>query len=372
MLLFPSSVSAQYTTRLRSVLSPLQAAMKEHIAVLNTSTFSPDFSPDAARKFVQGAEGALAPLAMSARLLKRDIVWHRFSGADLAAFRYQLQRLSVAANGMNLYFTLIDPTRERFPTTPAPSHPGTPLDSPMISAFPSRDQSPSRGSERRPTPQTPQTPQTPPAQHDFAKAVNSAKRRSRPRHPHFEPDSPTRSSSRPVSVHTGRHSHSHRHSGPASLIHALHLHGLHHREHVVGVFESQRYLDLESTHFAHPLAARFTEHASELLRESAEGLLQECVKGLQTLDQWLETSRKNKRKFWRGKESMRIVHAARMDMLQGTIERLAEVTGRFKKDDRYVVAWRACTCCVDSSLSTDYACWSRTALHLVRQSTLAH
>ncbi|KAI0318290.1 hypothetical protein OF83DRAFT_1057097 [Amylostereum chailletii] len=322
IVLFPLSISAQYTTALRAVIEPLHTVLKEHIAILNIPTTSPDFKPAAVRAAAGKAEAGLAPLANSARLLKRDIVWHRFSGPDLEAFRERAQRLSVAAHVMNMYFTLIDPTRERFPVTLAPSHPGTPIGTPAAS----RAASPVRGMSRNDS--APHSPPQTPLDEEPRDVV--WKRRSRRRHhPHFEDEPSSPASSRPSSIRTGRHSHRH------SLLHLhLHLPAFHHREHVVGVFESQRYLDLESQYFSHPFSAQFTERATELLRESAQELLEECVGGLKTFDGWLETSRRNKLSFWKGNAKKRRIHQERQASVQTAINNIGSALDRFKKDRR--------------------------------------
>ena len=52
-------------------------------------------------------------------LLNRDIVWARLAPADLVALQWWLRRLVTCSNVMRVYFSLIDPTRERFPVTSA-------------------------------------------------------------------------------------------------------------------------------------------------------------------------------------------------------------------------------------------------------------
>jgi hypothetical protein len=116
----------QYTTGLRAVISPLKTNFHQHLELLGIPTTSPKFSPKDVRASASKAEGALAPLAASARLLRRDISWGRFSGKDLDDMRAKIQRLVMRAHGMNVYFSLTDPTRERFPETPVPSRPSSP------------------------------------------------------------------------------------------------------------------------------------------------------------------------------------------------------------------------------------------------------
>ncbi len=126
VLIFPTSVAAQYTTRLRAVIGPLNAGFRQHLSLLEIPTTSQDFSPKIVRALASKAESALAPLAASARVLGRDVSWGRFSGKDLDGMQEKVQRLVMRAHGMNVYFSLTDPTRERFPVTPVPSHHGSP------------------------------------------------------------------------------------------------------------------------------------------------------------------------------------------------------------------------------------------------------
>lgn len=356
ILIFPMSISAQFVVRVRGVLNPLHGAMLEHMKVLSTPTTSPDFSPAKARQLVNGAESALAPLAMSARLLPRDIVWHRFSGPDLLVFRERMGRMTVAAGGMNHYFSLIDPTRERFPVTPAPSQPATPILSPTQSRATSPTRTEHRTNDGHESPITEGKPYdhardhpsntrndseqtagtTPPhsgsnSHSDFPAFLESSKKRGRRRHPHFDMEPLTPTSSRAPSIRTGRHSNRH------SLAAALHLPALHHREHVVGVFESQRYLDLENTHWHHPFATRFTERATELLHESVRDVLEDAAGGVKALDKWLETSRKHKYAFWRCREDMRRIQAERAAGLKAAIDALDESLGDFRKSRRFRV-----------------------------------
>jgi hypothetical protein len=87
---------------------------------------SPEFNPTKAAELVAASEAGLVPVASAIYLLKRDVVWCRFSPGDFAKLHDYARRLVVRASGMCAYFGVIDPTRERFPTTPAPLFPETP------------------------------------------------------------------------------------------------------------------------------------------------------------------------------------------------------------------------------------------------------
>jgi len=128
LTIFPSTISAQFTECLQGVLSPLITALDMHRTLLKTPTVSHEFPEkvEAIKNTVAHAEEAAVALVPSARLLPSDIIYCRFALDDFMTFQGFARRIVGSAHGMGLYFTLIDPTRERFPATPAPSLPGTP------------------------------------------------------------------------------------------------------------------------------------------------------------------------------------------------------------------------------------------------------
>ncbi|KAH0826407.1 hypothetical protein J3R83DRAFT_5379 [Lanmaoa asiatica] len=126
LCLFPTSESAIFTTRLQDVLSSLVSATKEHHQRLQQDVTAPDFSAAPIIAAVSKAEGALAMLASAACLQKLDIIYSRFAPVDYTQLHSLTRQLIVKASGMSVYYTLIDPTRERFPITPAQSIPATP------------------------------------------------------------------------------------------------------------------------------------------------------------------------------------------------------------------------------------------------------
>ncbi|KAF8268962.1 hypothetical protein EI94DRAFT_1799762 [Lactarius quietus] len=326
-LIFPTSIAARYTTGLRGVIGPLGSSFRQHLTLLGISTSSPDFSPKAVRASASKAESGLAPLAASARLLGRDISWGRFSGKDLDGMREKVQRLVMRAHGMNVYFTLIDPTRERFPITPVPSHPGSPVaGTPNVS----RPSSPTRTEESASASPVVHHSTVGHSQSEFEQHRG---RQALRRHPHFDVDSTTHSAK---SYSLFRlHKHHHRHSY-VSLFSGFHHHD-HLREHVVGVFESQKYLDLESHHFAHPLSAYYTERSTTLLRQSCEPLLRACSQGLEELDSWLGTSRLRRWMFWWGGERCTRVQQERVDALSRASDELARTLETFRASMRHLV-----------------------------------
>ena len=336
VLIFPTSITARYTTGLRGVIGPLGSSFRQHLALLGISTSSPDFSPKAVRASASKAENGLAPLAASARLLARDISWGRFSGKDLDGLREKVQRLVMRAHGMNVYFALIDPTRERFPVTPVPSHPGSPAaGSPNVS----RPSSPAR---------TEDSASVSPAVHHSTAGCSQAEveqhrgRQALRRHPRFDVDSTIHSAKSYLHGALFRPHKHHRHSY-VSLLSGFHHHD-HLREHVVGVFESQKYLDLESHHFAHPLSVYYTERSISLLRQSCEPLLRACSKGLEEFDSWLSTSRLWRWMFWCGGDKCTRLQQERVDTLSQARDELARTLEAFRASMRFVVLAQPKSC----------------------------
>ncbi|KAG9311166.1 hypothetical protein JVU11DRAFT_8233 [Chiua virens] len=118
--LFPTSESAVFTARLQDVLLSLAYATNEHRQHLQKDITAPGFSTAAIFATVAKAEGALAMLASAARLQRLDIIYSRLAPTDYMQLHTLTRQLIVRAGGMNVYYTLIDPTRERFPFTPLP------------------------------------------------------------------------------------------------------------------------------------------------------------------------------------------------------------------------------------------------------------
>lgn len=328
-LIFPTSVAAQYTIGLRAVIGPLNTSFRQHLSLLDMPTTSREFSPKAVRASASKAEGALAPLAASARLLRRDISWGRFSGKDIDGMRGQVQRLVMRAHGMNVYFSLTDPTRERFPVTPAPSRPGSPTPGTPNGSRPS---SPNR-TEESPN-ASPVFPLRSTACCSQAEVEQHRGRPAAQRHPHFEADCPSHAAK--SYFHNTLFRRHHRHSY-ISLLSGAYNHD-HLREHVVGVFESQRYLDLESQHFAHPLAAHYTERCTALLRQSCEPLLRTCSLCLDQLDLWLHTSRHDRWRFWWGGNQCSRIQQQRLNELCRACDELTRTVEAFRTSLRFVVS----------------------------------
>ncbi|KAG5638781.1 hypothetical protein H0H81_010202 [Sphagnurus paluster] len=229
ILVFPSTISAHFTTCLEGVLSPLVAALELHQSTLTFPPHAPEFAETAALigKTVGQSEAGLTALAAATRLMPSDLIYGRYAPGDFLAFQDLARRIAGRGNGMGVYFTIIDPTRQRFPVTPAPSVPGTPIlsrsptrQSPRPSRVPSRAMSPERDAT------------------DSPGSILRGRRGAA---------SPARSLRSHSHNRQASHLNLHRHIHHNLLHHAFHYRGTTRSENVVGVFESQRYLNLEAT-----------------------------------------------------------------------------------------------------------------------------
>ncbi|KAJ7272064.1 hypothetical protein B0H12DRAFT_1299013 [Mycena haematopus] len=295
-VIFPSSVSAQFTTRLGLVLAPLAKSFELHQAVLKKDPYSPEFSSvvGTITSLVAKSEASLAPLAASARLLGSDLVYSRFPPTDFIDLQKHAKRMAVRANGMARYFMLLDPMREKFPVTPSPSRGGTPVGTPVIS----RPPSPSR---------------TPTREQMGDQSMDA-------------PPSPTRRS---------HHHHSSRHTLLYNSL--LHLSmGSKKHEQVVGVFESQRFLDLEA-HLSHPGVEACTKETTKLLSQSCTPLLKSCQDSLIWIQDWLGFVRRGTlARVFGGVKQQRALEL-RMGELQAVRKDLMVVLDEFRKDKRHLV-----------------------------------
>ncbi|EJF58526.1 hypothetical protein DICSQDRAFT_66814 [Dichomitus squalens LYAD-421 SS1] len=317
--LFPTTISARYCQTVIGVLGPLNDFLVQHRAVLAQDPSSDQFKNTV--KNIQGAlrksEGGLGPAGMTHRLLKQDIVYGRFSPARLTDFQISIRRLVTRADGMVVFFTLIDPTRERFPQTPIPSRPMTPRSSTPLSTRPG-------------TPIVPGSPPNGPRDdlEHVARRRNAHRRGLEP--PRMNGNLSRYLHSR-LTHHKEEHHDHHLHFSLLSLAHALapQRGSILSPETAVGVFESQRYMAMEATRFQD--RREYTDQFVALLHESCDELLemsQEVLKGVQT---WFAEARSTS--FGRRKTVERI-RAERLAKLEALSSRVKEVWTRFKKEKR--------------------------------------
>ncbi|KAJ3862063.1 hypothetical protein EV359DRAFT_45947 [Lentinula novae-zelandiae] len=238
IILFPESLSNNFTKRVAAVFTPLQKATAIHLTLLRTTPGGDcveEFKGhiDSLAGVVAQSEAALGPLAQAARLLPSEVVYSRYSPRDWRPLQDLARRVAVRANGMSIYFTLIDPTRERFPITPATTRPGTPAGT-----------SPSTPVERH---------SEPPHHHHLSNLLHRAH------------------------LHNSNRFH-HRASSSYGNRHTSHA--------PVGVFESQRYLDLEAHVWHDPRTESHTTQTHNLLQESCTPLLEQCQSATACLQSW--------------------------------------------------------------------------------------
>lgn len=337
-------MSAQFTTRLQGVLGPLISSLEEQRQLLKSDVTNDQVAFKAAlasiTASVNKSEGALVPLASSARLLRSDLIYSRFAPTDFSTLRKLARRLAVRGTGMPVYFALIDPGQEKFPITPAPSRPSTP---------------------GWMTPATPVTPITsvPPSVHSDEEDeprsrpmsfISRSKRRTGNTsafplhmtsiHQHPSP-SPSRSHHSHSHPHTHSHSH-HRHSNTHTLHHVL-LHNsliqlaIPKAEQAVGVFESQRYLNLDAkTHTRDPNAAEYTSICTGLLSESCDELLGCCTNALKESQDWLGHLREGRWSFWKNHKERNERWWKRQDGIQKARDELVRVLELFRHETRCV------------------------------------
>ncbi|KAJ3877319.1 hypothetical protein F5051DRAFT_408806 [Lentinula edodes] len=247
IILFPESLSNNFTKRVAAVFTPLQKATTIHLTLLRTTPGGDcveEFKGhiDSLAGVVAQSEAALGPLAQAARLLPSEVVYSRYSPRDWRPLQDLARRVAVRANGMSIYFTLIDPTRERFPTT----RPGTPAGT-----------SPSTPVERH---------SEPPHHHHLSNLLHRAH------------------------LHNSNRFH-HRASSSYGNRHTSHA--------PVGVFESQRYLDLEAHVWHDPRTESHTTQTHNLLQESCTPLLEQCQSATACLQSWFAGAAARDGTSWR-------------------------------------------------------------------------
>ncbi|KAF8628826.1 hypothetical protein AX17_005887 [Amanita inopinata Kibby_2008] len=343
IFIFPSSISAQYTARLQLVLSPLSKALSLHQFMLKTSPDSSSFASISTdiKKSVAQAEEALIPVAASARLLGADLVYSLYAPNDFVCLQQAARGLTNKAMGMGMYFALIDPTREKFLVTPAPSVPATPPvpGSPTVTSWQSSFDN-ARGGEKEES--QGETSYEHPVHLDNARAITRGRGHrsatvSRSRSPNH-----SRHPSHHIRVHTRGHSHS-------SILHRAHMHHLHDKllylaaqrgaghERAVGVFESQKYLNLEATVLRTPYAELYARQMLALLRESCDDLLGVTFECLIATRDWLGGVRKGRFNFWVHAEVKEKARNQRVHVIQSLRHNLSTELDRLRRDKRHRV-----------------------------------
>jgi len=262
-------------------------------------------------------------LSSAARLQKLDVIYSRFAPSDYSQLHTLARQLIVKASGMSLYYTLIDPTRERFPITPVPSIPATPpFSSPAHSRPPSPGHDQPVGSSEK--------------VNEHGSLDGGTKRYSYHRH-----HSASQAHHHTATHHRKRRHLPHRHS---TSHHPTHSHSsfLHlalsratRTESAVGVFESLRYLNLEATHMSHPDSEAHVAMAMQLLGTGCQDLLQSCEHGLQAACDWLGSVRNNRFNFWVSREDKQRIRMDEIKKYEGLHRGLSFNLDEFTNKKRY-------------------------------------
>jgi Putative ER transporter, 6TM, N-terminal len=312
VFIFPHTIAATFTTRLQGALSPLISGLSVQRSLFAPDQYTfgtPEFTDaiNSTRAATEKSEAGLVAVAAAGRLLENDLIYSRFSPEDFRAFQQLARRMSARAHGLTTYFALIDPSRETFPTHSVPNTPapGTPR-------VGSRHHSPERGSRRgRSTERdsekehergrssrtasptlsripTPSSPLASPTQETFGGHSRGPTSATLQTSVSFSPLHQIQTGNTMFSTlaktHSHGHSHSHQHSPSHSHFHSLsHRHGQfsqllqasltnlalkskrRKREHAVGVFESQQYLNLEAKRLRDPRSEEYTNLMLSLL-----------------------------------------------------------------------------------------------------------
>ncbi|KAI5115336.1 hypothetical protein M0805_008881, partial [Coniferiporia weirii] len=239
IFVFPETVNAQFIKRFRGVFVPLSKAMRIQPEIFAVSAWSDEFDPSAFINQVAAAEAALAPLAAASRLLKKDLSWGRFGSKDFSRLHELARRMAVRANGMAFYFKIIDPVVGKQVGTFSVLN--TPMSSPAQSRAPTRPPSPNLSQIEVNSPSN----------------VSISSTRPRNRHRHHSAHHSIHNSlyQHTLNFYHSHHHHHHHHvpsvfTHPTSLFHEVLSRST---ENAVGVFESQRFLNLE-LRMAHPNA----------------------------------------------------------------------------------------------------------------------
>ena len=323
-IVFPVTITAQYTHNLYGVLDPLHGFLSDHRKALALNPCTEEFRTVV--KSITGglarSEGGLGLAAATFRLLKQDVVFGRFSPIRIGEFQPIVRRLVTRANGMDIFFTLIEPTRERFPITPMPSRPVTPR----------------TGTPASTRPGTPTTPGSPP--NGLREDPDQlARRRRNLQKTAFEQSHGRKSLSRylhlRLSHHQEEHHDHHLHFSLLNFAHALSLARVQtasSAETAVGVFESQRYMAIEATRLTDRHQEEYTILFVRLLQESCDELL-ECTQGVLTgVQAWFGEVR---RASFASRVKVQRVRAERVARLEELSVNVKEALKRFKKEKRY-------------------------------------
>ncbi|TFK87224.1 hypothetical protein K466DRAFT_491227 [Polyporus arcularius HHB13444] len=335
-IVFPVTITAQYTHNLYAVLDPLNGFLDEHRRVLSLNPCTETFQTlvTAITGALEKSEGGLGQAAATARLLKQDIVYGRFCPTRIGEFQPCIRRLVTRANGMDIFFTLIEPTRERFPITPMPSRPATPRARTPVTPRARTPASTRPGSPTSTRPGTPTSPSSPPS--GFRDDRRRYFQRSALEHSHGR-----KSLSRYLHLRLAHHqeeNHDHHlHFSLLNLAHALsaaRAQSPSPSETAVGVFESQRYMAIEANRLTDRHKDDYTIMFVRLLHESCDELLESTQGVLKGVQAWFGEARRGS---FRSKAKIEMLRAERLAKLEDMRANMHETLEHFKQEKRHRV-----------------------------------
>lgn len=286
IIILPETVNAQFIKRFRGLFLPLAKALRTQPQIFAVSAMSDNFDPNPFYKEIENAEAALAPLAATSRILKRDLSWGRFGSKDFSRLHELARIVTVRVNGMAFYFKIMDSSVNKQRGMPGFSLLNTPVGSPG----PSRPVSPTASMTDLQTPSPSNV------------SIASSRRRRR----HRQMSSTHHSLN--LYHHTLSHNHSHIHNPLSHIFNHHHRHShtnslatfsvseAWNHDLAVGVFETQRYLNLESK-LLHPRAEEFIPVIVSLLGECSKELTECCAETLEYLAECFANM--NEYRFWK-------------------------------------------------------------------------
>ena len=330
---FPQTITCQYTAAIGRVLDPLGQFLDKHKVILKMDPSSDEFAAGAKelKGLVDKSESGMGPTAIWLRLLPRDIIWGRFSPGDISALQSSIRRIVTRAEGMNIYFTLIDPTRERFPVTPATTQPNTPVLTRSNTPAVSRSSSPVRGRRDRRSADVLEQVQTRDSAYRRQGGAASPLHQAIARHLRHLSRTRTHHSHRHAHQHSGYHD-NHLHLSLLEMAHTLSARP--DAESAVGVFESQRYLNLEATRLSHRQSPEMTAQFTELLGEACEDLLGASKDGLVAVKEWVTGVR---RADWGSRHKVEKMRQERKQKLEEVRNHVHRIIDEFRTDKRYAI-----------------------------------
>ncbi|KAJ3536349.1 hypothetical protein NMY22_g6068 [Coprinellus aureogranulatus] len=350
LIVFPQTISAQFASRIQAFYAPLASLFQQHATLLQSTTGTTEFEDLVAVvvETMNKGEDTLVSAAAAGRLLSSDLTFCRFSPSDFRAFQGFARRLIGRLNGMGLYFRLINPEKDKFYSVPpsAVNTPGhlTPVmtrsrhPSPTPSGSRSRHHSPSGPRSRRPSPDrgSPIERSSPGGKGESSTPPQLSPSGSRSQLPPML---------KPTRTPSGQGSH-HRRDHPQHHLFHLHLHNSlmnlslkshrHRRaEKVVGVFESQKYLNLEAKR-TDPRDDEWIQTETELLGKGCVPLLEKCSEAFKTIDEWFAGVRRGKWSFF-SRQKQAAERAKKVEKIKDMRSAVASALETFHQKDRLLV-----------------------------------